>query len=50
MKENWEYQIFNKEIKRLQRDYHRCDNQSVKREIYKDIKLLKQAIINLKSN
>jgi len=50
MKEDWEYRIFIEEINRLQNEYHRCDNQSMKREIYKEIKLLKQAIINLKSN
>lgn len=44
MENNYEYRIFTEELKRFHRDYQRCHDMRIKREIYKDIELLEKTI------
>lgn len=44
MEANYEYLLFTQELRRLQRDYQRCHDLSLKQEIYNDIKLLECAL------
>jgi hypothetical protein len=41
---NFEYQIFCEELSRLQKEYQRCKDASIKKSISKDIELLENAL------
>jgi hypothetical protein len=44
MENNFEYRIFHEELRRLHKEYQRCIDIRIKKEISKDIELLKNAI------
>lgn len=41
---NFEYRIFYEELRRLHKEYQRCEDATVKKSISKDIKLIKNAL------
>jgi hypothetical protein len=41
---NFEYRIFYEELRRLHKEYQRCDDATIKKSIFKDIKLLENAL------
>lgn len=44
MENNFEYQIFNKELRRLHQEYQCCEDAALKKSISKDIELIKNAL------
>ncbi|WP_170169208.1 hypothetical protein [Mesobacillus subterraneus] len=44
MENNIEYRIFREELSRLHKEYQRCKDPSIKKEITKDIELLVNAL------
>lgn len=44
MENNFEYHIFQEELRRLRNEYKRCQDVRIKNEISKDIELLENAI------
>lgn len=44
MDNNFEYLIFREELRRLHKEYKRCTDVRIRKEISKDIKLLENAI------
>lgn len=47
MHDEYETLLFIKELGRLMADYDKCDNQEAKNEIYKDILLLSDALLQI---
>ncbi|MFT9597421.1 hypothetical protein [Mesobacillus sp.] len=41
---NYEYRIFYEELRRLHKEYQRCENATLKQSISKDIELIKDAL------
>ena len=41
---NFEYQIFNEELRRLHKEYERCEDATLKKSISKDIELIENAL------
>lgn len=41
---NYEYLIFHEELRRLQKEYQRCKDATIKKSISKDIELIENAL------
>ncbi|MBT2642341.1 hypothetical protein J7I80_08895 [Bacillus sp. ISL-41] len=41
---NYEYRIFYEELRRLHKEYQRCDDANIKKSIIMDIKLIENAL------
>ena len=47
MRDIYEYHIFTGELELLLQEYERCDHPLIKRKIYEDITLLREAISDI---
>lgn len=41
---NFEYRIFHEELRRLHKEYQRCEDATIKKSITKDIELIENAL------
>lgn len=44
MANNFEYRIFREELKRLKKEFQRCEDVTIKKSISKDIELIENAL------